>query len=64
MKPLVVLAAWALASSAFAAQFTTNQSASVVLGQPDFTSGLGSSGLPNRLKSVEGVALDQATGKI
>jgi sugar lactone lactonase YvrE len=60
---LVVAVAIVLSPKAPAAGFTTNQSASVVLGQPDFTS-TGSSNLPNRFAGPEGMAVDPTTGKV
>jgi sugar lactone lactonase YvrE len=60
---LALVAAVALPATTFAADFTTNQSASVVLGQPNFTSNTASN-LPNRFSNSSGVAVDPTTGKV
>jgi len=67
MKPaaifLAVVAALALPVTVSAADFSTYQSASVVLGQTNFTS-TGPSNLPNRFNNPGGVAVDPTTGKV
>lgn len=50
--------------AAQAAEFQTYQPASSVLGQTDFTTTAGASGLPNRFNTPEGVAYDPVTGKV
>jgi sugar lactone lactonase YvrE len=64
LRFLAVVFVLAGASSASAAKFATNQAADVVLGQVNFTSSNGTSGLANRFQNPEGVATDPTTGKV
>jgi sugar lactone lactonase YvrE len=62
--PALVLLALALPFTARAASLQTDQPADVVLGQPDFTTGVPVAGQPNRFNLSSSVARDPSTGKV
>jgi hypothetical protein len=64
IKILLFLLLFALVSPAFADRFVSDQTADVVLGQPDFITGTTVPANPNRLTTPIAAAMDPATGKV